>query len=260
MTMPQSRSGFDLAPGRAAGEVGSRVGSATEWSRGGRLAKRAMDLVVGGAGLLVGLAAAPWIALAIWLEDRGPVLYSQSRVGLGGRPFRLWKFRTMSLDAEPRGEARWASPDDPRATRVGGFLRTTHLDELPQFWSVVRGSMSLVGPRPERPELLPGLTREIPGYAQRTAVRPGITGPAQLILGYVNSIEGSAEKVEIDLAYIRHRSLMLDLHCVARTVWMMLVDLAGFLLAGSRFAPDMGGPDRLAAWFEKHTGRPPSGR
>ena len=182
------------------------------------LAKRLLDL----AGALFGLAVfallLPWAAAAILLDSGRPIFFRQARLGQGGRPYRMIKLRTMRQDAEADGQPHWAATVDPRATRVGRILRRTHLDEFPQFWSVVRGDMSLVGPRPERPELVAELEKQIPFYRARLLVKPGITGWAQVNYGKGASVEGSAEKLEFDLYYIKHRSLWMDLWILLRTV------------------------------------------
>ncbi len=182
------------------------------------LAKRLMDIAGALAGLLVLLIVFPWVALAILLESGRPILILQERLGQGGRPYHVVKLRTMRKDAEADGQAQWARPGDPRMTRVGAILRRTHLDEFPQFWNVLKGDMSLVGPRPERPELVPALEKHIPFYRARLLVKPGISGWAQVNYGKGASVEGSAEKLEYDLYYIKHRSLWLDLWIILRTI------------------------------------------
>lgn len=186
------------------------------------LLKRLIDL----AGALAGLGALvlflPWIALAIVLESGRPILFFQDRLGQGGKVFHVAKFRTMRQDAEADGQAHWAMREDPRATRVGRLMRKTHLDELPQFWNVLRGEMSLVGPRPERPELVAELEKQIPFYRARLLVKPGLTGWAQVNYGKGASVEGSAEKLEFDLYYIKHRSLVTDLWILLRTFGSVL--------------------------------------
>ena len=182
------------------------------------LGKRMVDIAGGLCGLLVLALLLPWVAVAILVESGRPVFYRQARLGQGGRPYDLLKLRTMRQDAEADGQAHWAEVADPRTTRVGRLLRKVHLDEFPQFWNVVRGSMSLVGPRPERPELVSELERKIPFYRARLLVKPGVTGWAQVNYGKGSSIEGSAEKLEFDLYYIKHRSLWMDLRIVLRTV------------------------------------------
>ncbi len=186
------------------------------------LLKRLMDLI----GALIGLGAMiiflPWIALAIVLESGRPIVFFQDRLGQGGKVFRVAKFRTMRQDAEADGQAHWAMQEDPRATRVGRLMRKAHLDELPQFWNVLRGEMSLVGPRPERPELVAELEKQIPFYRARLLVKPGLTGWAQVNYGKGASVEGSAEKLEFDLYYIKHRSFVMDLWILLRTFGAVL--------------------------------------
>ena len=156
-------------------------------------------------------------SLVFFNETAPTEIYTQQRLGEGGRPYGLVKFRTMRQDAEADGEAHWARTSDPRATKVGFFLRRAHLDEFPQFWNVLRGEMSLVGPRPERPELVVELEKQIPFYRARLLVKPGITGWAQVNYGKGASVEGSAEKLEYDLYYIKHRNLLMDLWILLRT-------------------------------------------
>jgi len=182
------------------------------------LAKRLLDIAGGLVGVVIFLLIYPWVAAAILIETGRPVLFTQRRLGQGGRPYNLLKFRTMIQDAEADGEAHWAKEGDPRATKVGVFLRKTHLDEFPQFWNVLKGEMSLVGPRPERPEIVAELERRIPFYRARLLTKPGITGWAQINYGKGASVEGSAEKLEFDLYYIKHRSLLMDLWIMLRTV------------------------------------------
>ena len=182
------------------------------------LGKRLIDFVGASLGLLAFAVLLPWVALAILVESGRPLFYRQERLGQGGRRYNLLKLRTMRQDAEADGQARWAESGDPRMTGVGRFLRRTHLDEFPQFWNVLLGSMSLVGPRPERPELVADLEKKIPFYRARLLVKPGVTGWAQVNYGKGSSIEGSAEKLEFDLYYIKHRSLWMDLRIVLRTV------------------------------------------
>jgi lipopolysaccharide/colanic/teichoic acid biosynthesis glycosyltransferase len=156
-------------------------------------------------------------ALLVKLTSRGPAFYAQTRVGKGGRPFTLYKLRTMRHDCEKESGARWSTPGDPRITRVGAFLRKTHLDELPQLWNVLRGDMSLVGPRPERPEFTPALERALPHYRDRLAVRPGVTGLAQVQLPPDTDLASVRRKLSYDLYYVRYRSLWLDLRLIACT-------------------------------------------
>jgi exopolysaccharide biosynthesis polyprenyl glycosylphosphotransferase len=177
--------------------------------------KRGVDLV---AGSLLLLFAAPLIAVfaLIIRRDGGPAVYRQLRIGEGGRPFLLYKLRTMRIEADV--SARWAAPDDPRITRVGTFLRRTHLDELPQLVNVLRGEMSLVGPRPEQPELVDRLETMLRFYQRRHLTRPGITGWAQVRCGYAGSDTGSAWKLCHDLYYVKHRSVGLDALILGETL------------------------------------------
>lgn len=185
--------------------------------------KRLLDLVVALIGLAVALPIGCAAAAAIRLDSRGPVFFHQERVGRHGRTYRLWKFRSMRSDAEADGTARWATENDPRVTRVGRLLRKTRIDELPQLWNVLRGDMSLVGPRPERPEFVAKLTAMEPMYSQRLVLRPGITGWAQIRAPYAASVEESLEKLEYDLYYIRALSIFLDLSILASTARTVLV-------------------------------------
>ena len=161
-------------------------------------------------------------ALAIRLDSPGPVLYRQIRVGLHGRPFTVLKFRSMRLDAEAGGTAIWASQDDPRATRVGGFIRRTRIDELPQLFNVLRGEMGFIGPRPERPAFVAELSAAIPLYSYRACVKPGITGWAQVSYRYGASVEDARQKLSYDLYYIKYRSLLLDLLILLATIRVIL--------------------------------------
>ena len=181
------------------------------------LSKRLLDLLGGLAGLVVFAALLPFIALAIIIDDGRPVFYGQTRSGRGGRPYTILKYRTMRRDAEPDGRPQWAKEDDERATRVGRFLRKTHLDELPQILNVVFGEMSLVGPRAERPELVEMFQRHVPFYRARLLVKPGITGWAQVNAGYAATIEETIIKLEYDLYYIKHRNISMDLIILLRT-------------------------------------------
>ena len=185
------------------------------------LAKRLLDLAVaiplGLAGILVGLL----VAIAIKLDSRGPVFYRQIRVGRAGRQFWLVKFRTMRTDAEANGP-QWSTQGDPRITRIGRILRRTHVDELPNVWAVLRGDLSMVGPRPERPEFVTLLEREVPLYRVRLTVTPGLTGWAQVNHDYGDSVDDAASKLEYDLFYARHRSVQFDLEILANTVGRIL--------------------------------------
>lgn len=187
-----------------------------------RAVRRIVDIVGAWVGLMILLFILPPIALAVWLEDRGPLVYRQLRVGRGGREFAVYKFRTMVVNAEADGRAQWATPDDPRITRIGRFLRRTRLDEWPQFWNVLIGDMSLVGPRPERPEFVTELEQIIPFYRSRLLVKPGITGWAQVNYRYGASVEDALVKLQYDLYYVKNRSLWLDLLILWRTVAVVL--------------------------------------
>jgi exopolysaccharide biosynthesis polyprenyl glycosylphosphotransferase len=179
--------------------------------------KRIMDILGGLIGAGIMLAVLPFVALMIILDDGFPVFYAQTRYGKGGQPYQILKFRTMRRDAEADGRPQWAKEDDERATRSGRFLRRTHLDELPQFLNVVRGDMSLVGPRAERPELVDMFQRHVPFYRARLLVKPGITGWAQVNFGYASTIDETITKLEYDLYYIKHRSILMDLVILLRT-------------------------------------------
>ena len=183
-----------------------------------QIAKRALDVAGATAGLVMLAALTLMIAPAIWLDSGRPIFFRQRRVGRGGAPFDLIKFRTMVQDAESDGPPRWAGPRDPRVTRVGRFLRRTRLDELPNVINVLRGEISLVGPRPERPEFVDQLEHEVPFYRTRLLVRPGLTGWAQVNYPYGDSVQGALEKLEYDLYYVKHRSLFFDLWILVRTV------------------------------------------
>lgn len=186
------------------------------------LFKRLMDILGGFVGVLIFLVIFPFTALAILLESGFPIFYSQARLGKGGSIFRIHKFRTMKNNAEADGEAKFAMENDPRVTRVGRFLRRTRLDEMPQFWSVIGGEMSLVGPRAERPELVAEFQKQIPFYRARLLVKPGLTGWAQINYGYVANVKETAVKLEYDLYYIKHRSLPMDIQIVLRTIGTVL--------------------------------------
>lgn len=220
-----------------------------------RFMKRAMDVVVATL-MLIGLAPVMLlVALAVRLTSPGPIIFSQLRVGLNyrkkrpdrrksamagaanqsderrqgprrneggfGRPFVLYKFRTMRTDAEKNG-AQFAQKNDPRVTSIGRFLRLTRLDELPQLWNVLIGDMSLVGPRPERPEFIEKLTAEVPGYLHRLGLKPGLTGIAQVVNGYDNNIESFRRKVALDLLYLQNCCLWNDIKILFRTIGVVL--------------------------------------
>jgi len=190
-------------------------------SRGTRVVKRFVDIVLAAIGLVVAAPLMLLTAIAVWLDSPGPVLYRQVRVGENDRLFTLCKFRSMRRDAE-RGKPIWATNNDNRVTRVGRVIRLTRLDELPQLLNVLRGDMSFVGPRPERPYFVQRLAADIPFYAERHAVKPGITGWAQVKYGYGSSVEDAMEKLRYDLYYIKHLSIGFDLTIVIDTVKVIL--------------------------------------
>ncbi len=205
------------------------------------IAKRVLDVAISTLALAVFALMLPVIALAIRLDSPGPIFYSQTRIGINrrrrrigtglavdrrkilqpGRPFRIHKLRTMRTDAESAGP-QWAAKNDDRITRVGRFLRRTRLDEVPQFINVLRGEMSVIGPRPERLCFIHKLEKEVPHYRERLLVLPGITGLAQVVNGYDDSTESVRRKVELDRRYIREFGLLTDLKIIARTFRVVL--------------------------------------
>ena len=188
-----------------------------------RFVRRFLNFSVALMGLAVSLPLLPFIVLAVKLSSPGPVFYGQKRVGRRGRPFYCYKFRTMRQGAEADTGATWASDDDPRITRVGKFLRVSRCDEIPQLWCVLKGDMHFVGPRPERPEFVEWLSREIPYYGVRHTVRPGITGWAQVQYKYGNTLEDAREKLQYDLFYIKNASIGLDLVILFQTIKIVLL-------------------------------------
>lgn len=185
--------------------------------------RRTISMLLATALSILTLPLIPLIALLIKLTSRGPVLYRQKRVGLRGHVFECFKFRTMRSDAEADTGPTWASDEDPRITRVGKFLRRSRLDEIPQIWNVLHGDMAFVGPRPERPEFVEKLGEQIPYYNLRHAVRPGLTGWAQINYGYGSSVEEAKEKLRFDLYYIRNVSVTLDLLIVFYTIRAVII-------------------------------------
>jgi sugar transferase (PEP-CTERM system associated) len=185
--------------------------------------KRVFDIASSATLLILFLPLITIAAVAIWAQDRGPVLYRQQRTGLGNRPFEILKFRSMRCDAEADGQARWASKRDPRITRVGAVLRRSRIDEIPQLINVLRGDMSLVGPRPERPAIVETLQSAIPLYDYRHLVRPGVTGWAQINYPYGQSIDDAIEKTRYDLYYIKNGNIILDLAIIMQTVRVILL-------------------------------------
>ncbi|HWJ94912.1 MAG TPA: TIGR03013 family XrtA/PEP-CTERM system glycosyltransferase [Telluria sp.] len=184
--------------------------------------KRAFDLVCSGAILLMTFPVMLLAALAIRIEDRGPVFYSQERVGKDGKTFRVLKFRSMRADAEKGGKPQWAAQNDPRITRVGNFMRKTRIDELPQILNVFKGEMSFVGPRPERPYFVEQLIEVVPYYNVRHSIKPGITGWAQVRYGYGSSAEDALQKLQYDLYYVKNNSLFLDVLILIDTLKVVL--------------------------------------
>ena len=206
---------------------------------------RAVNVVIAATALLVLLPVIAVIALLIKLTSQGPVFYTQTRVGLdrryrltrlddrrrvdhGGRPFQMYKFRSMRVDAEANGQAVWAQKRDPRVTLVGRILRCTRLDELPQLYNVIRGDMNIVGPRPERPSIFAELRKEIPEYALRQRVKPGITGWAQINQPYDACIDDVRQKVRLDLEYLGRQGMLEDLRIMTLTLPVMLFRKGGW--------------------------------
>lgn len=181
------------------------------------LIRRLFDIFVGSLGLLCSVPFIVVFGLLTKIEDGGPVFYKQERVGLYGKHFTLYKLRSMRVNAEKNGP-QWAEKDDPRVTRVGSFIRKTRIDELPQFYNVLRGDMTLVGPRPERPEFVIRFDQEIPGFISRLQVKPGLTGWAQINGGYDITPK---EKLELDLFYIENRSLLFNMRILIKTVLVL---------------------------------------
>jgi sugar transferase (PEP-CTERM system associated) len=186
------------------------------------LLKRVLDLAAGAIGLAVSMPIMILVALAVRFESRGPILFRQTRVGRMGKCFEVLKFRSMNVDAEKANGAQWASENDPRITRIGRFLRKYRLDELPQFVNVIRGEMSFVGPRPERPCFVGELRKTIPYYDERHSVRPGLTGWAQVQYAYGSSIEDAFNKLEYDLFYLKNMSLTFDLAIIFQTIRIVI--------------------------------------
>jgi sugar transferase (PEP-CTERM system associated) len=191
-----------------------------DWWR--TLEKRLVDIVGSLVLLSVALPVMAVAAIATLFESGFPVLYRQERVGRGGKTFVIWKFRSMYPDAEADGAPRWAQPDDPRVTRVGRFLRKSRIDELPQLFNVLKGDLSLVGPRPERPAFVARLAREIRFYSARHSVKPGVTGWAQVRYAYGASREDAKNKLEYDLYYVKNHTLLLDVLILFETVRVVL--------------------------------------
>jgi lipopolysaccharide/colanic/teichoic acid biosynthesis glycosyltransferase len=183
--------------------------------------KAVIEFIVAAVLLVLASPVILVIALLTKLTSRGPALYTQTRVGLGGRTYTIIKIRTMTHNCERLSGARWSAPNDSRVTPFGRFLRRTHLDELPQLWNVLRGDMSLIGPRPERPEFIPALEKALPYYRQRLLVRPGVTGLAQVQLPADRDLEDVRRKLSYDLYYVREASFWLDVRIMACTALHM---------------------------------------
>jgi exopolysaccharide biosynthesis polyprenyl glycosylphosphotransferase len=189
--------------------------------------KRMFDIVGGLIGIVLLAVVYPITALVILLDSGSPVLYKQVRLGKGGQPYNILKFRTMRQDSEKDGKLRFTSTNDNRITRVGNLLRKSHIDEFPQFINVLMGQMSLVGPRSERPGFVQELQQQLPFYRARLLVKPGVTGWAQVNFGYAGDVETSAIKLEYDLYYIKHRNLVLDFMILFKTLGTV-IKLKGF--------------------------------
>jgi exopolysaccharide biosynthesis polyprenyl glycosylphosphotransferase len=186
------------------------------------LFKRLMDIFGGLLGLLILAIVSPFLSLAIYFDSGRPIFYSQPRLGRGRSVFTIYKFRSMRQNTDSYGDVRRTLENDPRITRIGKFLRKTRLDELPQFWNVLRGDMSLVGPRAEVPELVDEYQKQVPFYRARLLVKPGLTGWAQINYGYVASVTETSIKLEYDLYYIKHRTLSMDFQIILRTIGTVL--------------------------------------
>jgi sugar transferase (PEP-CTERM system associated) len=191
-------------------------------SKWNEVLKRILDLFFGILGFVLSLPLMAIVALMVRLDSKGPILYRQTRVARMGKSFEVLKFRSMRPDAEKHSGAQWANENDPRITRIGRFMRKYRLDELPQFWNVIRGEMSFVGPRPERPVFVAELRKSIPYYDERHSVRPGITGWAQVQYCYGASIDDAFNKLEYDLFYLKNMSLAFDLAIIFQTIKIVI--------------------------------------
>ncbi|MCB9802537.1 sugar transferase [Candidatus Nomurabacteria bacterium] len=183
-----------------------------------QIIKRIYDLFFAILFGLISLVFLPFLALLIKLESNGPLIYKQKRVGLGGKEFYAYKFRSMKKDAEKNTGAQWAKEKDARITKIGKIIRKTRIDEIPQFWNIIKGEMSFVGPRPERPEFVEILKQEIPFYNERHLIKPGLTGWAQINFPYGASIEDAKEKLQYDLFYVKNQSIALDISIILKTI------------------------------------------
>jgi exopolysaccharide biosynthesis polyprenyl glycosylphosphotransferase len=195
----------------------SNPASTLQFSSFNEIGKRGLDIICGLIIAVIFIAVFPFVALAIKLDSPGSIFYSQERVGLNGAKFTIYKLRSMVQNAEVNGQAQWAVKNDARITKVGNFIRKTRLDELPQVINVLKGEMSMVGPRPERQQFIDKLEQQIPGFNNRLAVKPGLTGWAQVNYGYGSTIEDARIKLSYDLEYCQNQSLALDLQTIFRT-------------------------------------------
>jgi exopolysaccharide biosynthesis polyprenyl glycosylphosphotransferase len=195
----------------------SNSASTVQFSSFDEIGKRGLDIICGLIIAVIFAVVFPFVALAIKLDSPGSIFYSQERVGLNGAKFTIYKLRSMVQNAEVNGRAQWAVKNDARITKVGNFIRKTRLDELPQVINVLKGEMSMVGPRPERQQFIDKLEQQIPGFNNRLAVKPGLTGWAQVNYGYGSTIEDARIKLGYDLEYCQNQSLALDLQVIFRT-------------------------------------------
>ena len=200
----------------------STANSQRQLNRFERIGKRGLDLICGVIIAAIFVVIFPFVAIAIKLDSPGAVFYKQERVGLNGAKFTIYKLRSMVQNAERNGRAQWAVKGDSRITKVGNFIRKTRLDELPQVINVLKGEMSMVGPRPERQQFIDKLEHQIPGFNKRLAVKPGLTGWAQVTYGYGSTVEDARIKLDRDLYYCKHQSLVLDLQILLRTFAVVL--------------------------------------
>ncbi|HEU5384250.1 MAG TPA: sugar transferase, partial [Ktedonobacteraceae bacterium] len=180
--------------------------------------EKCLNFAFGACGFFLLLLVLPVVTILTCIESPGPIFYAQERLGFQGKTLRLYKFRSMRPNAESAGNAVWATANDPRVTRFGRFMRRTHLDELPQVINILRGEMSLIGPRPERAEFVSELEKTIPFYRCRLAIKPGLTGWAQVKYRYGNTSDDALVKLQYDLYYVKHRSFMLDMFIILKTV------------------------------------------
>jgi exopolysaccharide biosynthesis polyprenyl glycosylphosphotransferase len=195
----------------------SNPASTLQFSSFNEIGKRGLDIICGLIIAVIFAVVFPFVALAIKLDSPGSIFYKQERVGLNGAKFTIYKLRSMVQNAEVNGQAQWAVKNDSRITKVGNFIRKTRLDELPQVINVLKGEMSMVGPRPERQQFIDKLEQQIPGFNHRLAVKPGLTGWAQVNYGYGSTIEDARIKLGYDLQYCQNQSLALDLQVIFRT-------------------------------------------